>query len=578
MSSLGSLTTGNPANFLSGCGSPTAVRPRSREKTGKHLCGKFPEIGQMDSRTPLTSRRAAMLGLITFLLGGATGCRTSLRQWVRNGFKVGPNYARPTAEVAEDWLDSAAPQLASHRSNDPAWWAVFGDPVLNQLIEEASTQNLPLQAAAERIWEARAQLGAARGTLWPQKQQMIGQFQRSKFSDNAYPWGSFPIPKLAFDQWTLGFDAAWELDFWGRIRRAIEAAEANVEIQDAAYDELLVLLQAEVALNYIQVRTIDERLSLARKNVELLRKTLQIAQARFEGGLVSRLDVLQAEAILANTEAMIPMMEAARRRAENRLCTLLGATPQDLDGILGEGPTPAPPAEVVVGIPADLLRRRPDVRRAERAVAAQCAKIGIAESELYPRFAITGTIAVESEHFRHLFDSKSQAGRIGPGFSWNILNYGRIRNNILAEESKFRQTVLMYQETVLRANEEVEGAITAYLRELERVSSLETAVGAAEQAVQIAIAQYEQGVIDFQRLIDSQRALVQQQDALAESRGDVAGHLVAIYKALGGGWEVRYLDGPRASGLLAHAGDSSTGSLPDLPIAMRPEELTGNRR
>ena len=516
---------------------------------GSGSCAVAPTFGSRLARRinrPWVSQ-VLMLGVATFLVGG---CRTSLQQWIQNGFKVGPNYTPPQAKVVDRWIDSSHPSIKVKESSlrtisekedwiRIAWWNVFDDPTLTELVRRAAGTNLPLQIAAERVIEARAQLGVARGTLWPQQQEMKGAYSRNKFSGKAYPWGRFPL-RREFDDWSVGFQAAWELDFWGRYRRMIEAAQANLEAQVASYDEMLVILQAEVATNYLQLRSFDERLALARQNLDLQQKTLDIVRARFEAGLVSGLDLHQAEAIVAQTEAMIPLLELGRRRAENRLCTLLGIPPQDLDPVLGTGKIPQPPAEVVVGLPAELLRQRPDVRRAERLVAAQSARIGIAESDLYPQFAIVGTLSWQAEKFSDIFNGDALAGRVGPGFSWKILNYGRIWNNIWAEDSRLRQAILAYQETVLRAAEEAEAMIAAYLREQERVQAVDKAVQATDRAVQLATALYQQGVIDYQRLIDSQRVLLQQQDALAESKANVALHLIGLYKALGGGWQIRY--------------------------------------
>lgn len=492
------------------------------------------------SRVERTARTVAILTVLLF----AAGCMTSFREWIQNGFKVGPNYCPPGAEVGEAFLDSSEPGIGNGAADYVEWWMVFQDPTLNELVQAAYEENLPLKIAAERILEARAMLGVARGTWWPQQQEVVGAYSRNQMSHNAFPMSNFSkIPgfKMNYDNWALGAEMAWELDFWGRFRRMIESAEANLEAEEEAYNAALVLLQAETASTYIQLRTIDERLSLARQNVELQKNTLAIAQARFEQGVVSQLDVHQAQAILSNTEALIPMLRSLRRVAENRLCTLLGEPPQNLDPILGSsGKIPQAPAEVVVGIPADLLRRRPDVRRAERLAAAQSARIGIAEAEFYPHIAITGQIAYQAENFSDLFNGRSFAGMVGPGFRWNILNYGRIRNSVLMEDARFRQAVLGYQETVLRANEEAEDMITAFLEEKRRLLALEQATQATAAASALAMAQYQEGLIDFQRVIDSQRALVQQQDALAESRGKVALNLVSVYKALGGGWQVRY--------------------------------------
>jgi len=480
------------------------------------------------------------LALVLTITLATTGCTTGPGEWIRNGFKVGPNYARPPAPVADDWIDSDSPELNQEEADYSNWWAVFHDPVLNDLVNTAHEQNLPLKIAGMRVLEARAQLDVAKGTLFPQQQQMAGDYVRTEFSNNSFPFGSFPLPKMIFDTWSLGFDAAWELDFWGKFRRMIESADANLNAKVENYDDALVILQAEVAAMYTETRTLEERLRLAHKNVTLQKNTVRITQDRFENGMVSNLDVQQARSNLAATESMIPVLETMHRRTQNRLCTLLGMPPRDLASRLGRGEIPGAPPEVAVGIPAELLRRRPDVRRAEREAAAQCARIGIAESELYPQIAITGTIAVEAEYFSNLFDWDSITGAVGPGFRWNILNYGRLRSNIRVQDARFGQLVLKYQETVLRANEEAENAITAYLREQARVEFLQESTEATAQAVELADAQYDQGLIDFQRVLDSQRVLVQQQDMLAQSRGNVALNLIALYKALGGGWQVRF--------------------------------------
>jgi len=399
---------------------------------------------------------------------------------------------------------------------------VFNDPVLNRLVYTAYQQNLPLKIAGLRILEARAQRGIAAGSLFPQQQRMTGAFSRNKFSDKMYPFGSFPGNR-EYDDWVTGFDMAWELDIWGRIRRGIESADANLNAQIENYDDVLVILQAEVAATYIQMRTLEQRLALVRKNIALQEEALKIIEKRFQGGVVGEIDVRQAKAILAVTESLIPTLEENHRKVQNVLCILLGMPPRDLQQELG-GPAPIPsaPPEIAVGIPAELLRRRPDVRRAERLAAAQCARIGIAEAEFYPHIAITGTISIQAEQFSDLFNWNSIGGRVGPGFQWNILNYGRIANSVRAEDARFQQAVIGYQNTVLMANKEVEDAIVAFLREQQRVKSLRRAVHEIEQALRLGLFQYEQGLIDYQRVLDSQRALVLQQDALAESRGKIA--------------------------------------------------------
>ncbi|NLX99963.1 MAG: efflux transporter outer membrane subunit [Rhodopirellula sp.] len=473
---------------------------------------------------------------VTPLIAGCGG----LGQWYRNGFKVGPNYCPPTADVAESWTEANDPRLRVMGPENACWWTAFGDPTLNQLVAQASEQNLTLKVAGLRILEARAERGIAAGNLFPQQQEATAQYSRNAMSKNAYPFNLFPLPKYYYDNWSAGFDAAWELDFWGRFRRAVEAADAQLDAQVEGYDNVLVLLQAELATNYIQMRAYEERLELARKNVELQNETLRIVTLRERQGLVTELDVQQATTNLGATESLIPILQNGHRRAQNRLCILMAEPPHLLAQRLGStGSIPVPPEEVIVGIPAELLRRRPDIRQAERLAAAQSARIGIAESEFYPHIAITGTIGVQAEKTSQLFQSDSLVGAIGPGIHWNILNYGRIRNNVRAEDARFQQAVVNYRDVVLRANEEVENGLIGFLSEQGRVKTLDKSTRAATRSVEIAMRQYEKGVISYQPLLDSERALVQQQDSLTESRGLVGINLVAVYKALGGGWQAR---------------------------------------
>jgi NodT family efflux transporter outer membrane factor (OMF) lipoprotein len=501
-----------------------------------------------------------------------TGCTTGPREWLGNGLKVGPNYCRPAAPVAETWIDQENPDVVPQATDYSYWWAQLNDPVLDDLVQTAYQQNLPLRIAAMRVLEARAQRAVAVGSLFPQQQQAVGSFSRSKFSQKSFPFGQIPLPKTAYDQWSLGFDAAWELDFWGRFRRGVEAADAQLDAQIENYDDVLVILQAEVAATYVELRTQEERLALARKNLAIQEQTLRITRDRFEGEVVSELDVQQSRAIVAATASLIPQFESGRRQAQNRLCVLMGMPPQDLQRRLGgPGTIPQTPPDVHVGIPAQLLRRRPDVRRAEREVAAQCARIGIAESDLYPQISILGTIAYEAESLSQLFNDDSIAGSVGPGFRWNILNYGRLRNNVLVQDARFQQLAMQYQQTVLSANEEVENAIVAFLNEKERVEILQEGVDALGRAVELSGLQYEQGLIDFQRVLDSQRALVVEQDTLARTRGTVAVQLVAIYKALGGGWQMREPLPPALEAIPAQ----EANQLPetDLPAAPTDEPL-----
>jgi NodT family efflux transporter outer membrane factor (OMF) lipoprotein len=473
------------------------------------------------------------------MLVALAGC-TGPREWWSNGFKVGPNYCPPQAKVADGWIDTGDPHLLGSRRETACWWSAFGDPTLDHLIAEASDQNLTLRMAGFRILEARAQLGVATGNLFPQQQEATASYSRNVMSQNAYPFNIIPLPYYYYSNWSAGMDAAWELDFWGRFRRAIEAADAHLDAQVNAYDNVLVLLQAEVAANYIQMRTYEERLQLARKNVDLQKETLRIVTLREQQGLVTDLDVQQATTNLGMTESLIPTLLAGQRTAQNHLSTLMGQPAHRLAELIkSPASIPVPPQEVVVGIPGELLCRRPDIRQAERDAATESARIGIAESEFYPHVAITGTIGVQAERLDQLFESSSLVAGLGPGIRWNILNYGRIKNNVRAEDARFQQAILNYCNTVLRANEEVENGIVAFLQEQDRVKTLEKSTRAAARSVELATLQYDKGLISYQPLLDSERALVQQQDALAGSRGAVGTDFVAIYRALGGGWQAR---------------------------------------
>lgn len=467
------------------------------------------------------------------LLAASVGCTTSLQQWADQGLKVGPEYVRPPAQVASEWIETD-PMLLAPQDVTLAWWLVFHDPVLHDLIAEASRQNLRLKEAGTRILESRARLAIARGSLFPQTQEAFGSFAHTQLSQTT----AKSVKAAYFDNWNTGFNASWELDFWGRFRRNIEASEAALGAAVEDCHQTLVMLQAEVASAYIQVRLFEERIELAERNVKLQQQTLAMAELRFKGGKTTRLDVTQAQMNLAATQASVPDLQASLREAQNALCALLGIPPRDLQSELGSAPIPEPPPTVAIGLPAQLLARRPDVRRAERLVAQQSARIGIAESDLYPRIAVTGMLGYESRNLSDLwFQGDSFMGTIGPGFRWNILNYGRIINGVSAEHARLRQLVFSYQDTVLRANQEAENAINRFLREHERVVFLEQGVAAAQDSVELARSQYQNGSVDFLRLVDSERALVRLQDELAASRGQIALKLVAIYKALGGGWQ-----------------------------------------
>jgi NodT family efflux transporter outer membrane factor (OMF) lipoprotein len=493
---------------------------------------------------PRSSRRlsACVAGLL--IVSVLTGGCTTLGDYIHNGFKVGPNYGRPPAPVAKDWIDAADKRVRKDEDDLSKWWTVFNDPVLDSLICSAYQQNLSLREAGFRVLQARAQLCIDIGNLFPQTQQATGDYTRNALSRETAGSRSNPTTnrgKRWFQQWDYGFNLSWELDFWGRFRRAIEADEATLDASVENYDDVLVTLLSDVATNYTQLRTTEQRIKYAKQNVELQRKTLTIVEGRFKAGAagVTEVDVDQARSTLESTQADIPELEITLRQANNQLCILLGLPPEDLQARLGEAPIPTAPPAVAVGIPIDLLRRRPDVRRDERLAAAQSALIGVADAEFYPHLAINGTFGWSAEHFKDLFNEQAFNGTFGPSFTWNILNYGRILSNVHLQDAKFQELVATYQNTVLRAGQDVENGLVTFLKAQESMKLQAASVDDAEKAVRIALAQYAAGTIDFTRVTQLETALVQLQDTLAQSRGQIATGLIQVYKALGGGWQIR---------------------------------------
>jgi NodT family efflux transporter outer membrane factor (OMF) lipoprotein len=474
------------------------------------------------------------LGSVVCLLG--SGC--CLTDWAHNDFRVGPNYCRPPAPVAENWIDYRDPRVRSQEVDLSEWWRVFKDPVLDSLIEDAYQQNLSLRVAGARILQARAVRGIAIGTLFPQSQDAFGDERHIKLSQKA----ANPPTDAWFEDWTTGFRATWELDLWGKFRRAVEAADAELDASIENYDDVLVVLLADVATNYVQYRTFEQRLFYAHLNVEIQTKAFQLAKDKFEAGASTERDMQQARQVLEQTRALIPQLEIGRRQAANRLCVLLGIPPIELANRLGSAGIPRVSYEVAVGIPADLIRRRPDIRRAERQAAAQSARIGVAEADLYPHFSLVGTIGLEAEHFKDLWHTpESLIGEFGPSFRWDILNYGRIENNVALQDARFQELAFAYQDTVLRAGREVEDALVAFLRFQEQAARLADSVRAAERTVEITAEQYRQGAVDFTPVFLFESTLAEQQDVLAVAQGDIVLSLIQIYRALGGGWEMRLL-------------------------------------
>ena len=451
---------------------------------------------------------------------------------------TGPDFSTPDARLAEQWNTTATPGISRQPPAGKEWWKIFNDPVLNTLVQNAYEQNLSLQIAGLRVLEARAQLGIVTGTLYPQSQSVSGNYSYNRGKETAFT-------DRYFSQAGTGFDAAWEIDFWGKFRRGIESADASLIANIASYDDVLVTLTAEVARNYVLIRTLEERIRLAEKNIKIQTRSLELTTNQFETGAVTELDTQQATTQLRNTQATVPNLQISLEQAQHALSILMGMPPQDLNGLLGSGTDiPVAPVEVAAGIPADLLRRRPDIKQAELQAAAQSAQIGIAETELLPSFTLLGSIGwnvnnAGNDDLGDLFDSNNLAFSTGPSFQWNILNYGRLKNQVRVQDARFQQLLANYENVVLNAAGEVKNAISSFLHSRVEATYRKQSAEAAQRSTDLSMLQYTEGVNRYQSVLDSTRSLASQQDAYAVTRGNIATSAIALYKALGGGWEVR---------------------------------------
>jgi NodT family efflux transporter outer membrane factor (OMF) lipoprotein len=455
---------------------------------------------------------------------------------------VGPDYTPPQADVSDAWLDLQSPGDA-RAADETRWWRSFGDPTLDVLVEHAITQNLTIRQAGLRVIQARAQRGIAVGQFFPQTQAATGQASHNSVSENS-PQG---LGDQSYNNYSIGLEAAWELDFWGKFRRGIESSNAALDASVAAYDGVLVLVAADVASAYVLLRSLQEQLAFTRTNVQSQQDTLELTRIRFNAGAVSELDVSTAQATLSNTQSLIPQLQDALRQTTMALCILLGRAPSDLAVEIGDSrPVPAAPAEIAVGIPADLLRRRPDVRRAERIAAALSAEIGVASADFYPSVTIQGLTGFRTSTFEapglspgfgDLLDADSFEGFVGLGVNWPLLNYGRIENAVRVADARFQEAVVAYQSTVLQAAAEVEAGLSSFLRNRERAAFLAESVAAAQRTVELSLIQYRQGAADFLRVNQAQVDLVDRQNNFVVSRASIAQGAIATYRALGGGWE-----------------------------------------
>lgn len=461
-------------------------------------------------------------GLYDLLLMTACFCLATL-----TGCTVGPNYQPPKAQVPSAWSQpSSAPAGASADEILVHWWTAFNDPTLTTLVERAVQSNLTVKQAEARIRQARAARGVARAGFWP----TVDATGTESFSRSPGTGGSSRLLEA-------GLDASWELDIFGGTRRNVEAATADLAAAVEDHRDALVTLAGEVALNYVELRGLQQRIAIAQKNLEAQQHTAKVTKERFEGGFVGALDVANANAQVATTASQIPVLEILARQTIYNLGVLLGAEPSALVAELSEtGGIPAAAPDVPLGVPSDLLRRRPDIRRAEVQIHAATARIGVATADLFPRLTVTGAAGFQGSQFDSWLQWTSRFASVGPSVDWQIFNAGKVTNNIEVQKALTEQAVLTYRQSVLTALQDVENALIASTKEQEHRKALADAVEANRKAVDLSMQLYIQGLGDFLNVLDAQRSLYSSEDALVQSTQTMSIDLVALYKALGGGW------------------------------------------
>lgn len=448
---------------------------------------------------------------------------------------VGPDYQPPKTQTSCSWNNADAGGLSKVSLTPETlarWWTTLDDPILSYLMDQAEKNNLDLRKAQERVREARARRGLASSALFPFV-DVFGSVTENRSSENS---GTGEDTGL----YALGFDAGWELDVFGGIRRSVASADALLGVAREELHDIMVSLLAETALNYVEARTFQTRLTVAEANIQTQKETYELIRSRFHSGLSDELPVQQALYNLENSRSQIPSLRTGLEASKNRLSVLLGEQPGSLHQLLKDRqPVPVTPITVAVGIPAETLRHRPDIRRAERLLAARTADIGVATADLFPNFALSGMIGLESISTGNLLNWDSRTWSVGPSVIWNVFDAGAIRKTIEIQTAKKNQVLIQYESTILSALEEVENALKSYAEEQLRRQSLLSATEAAQKAVQLAQDRYKAGLVDFSNVLDAQRSLLSFQDQLAKSEGTVTANLIRMYKALGGGWNYK---------------------------------------
>ena len=445
---------------------------------------------------------------------------------------VGPDYeGAPELEVPENWENQLNNEFIEASASETQWWILFNDSVLNDLISRAVVDNLDAKISLVRVEAARANLGVAEGAQLP---ELDGVGDVSEKSSSKSTKGDRDTDIYS----SIGLDISWEIDIFGYVRRSIEAADAKLERSVERYRDVIVILYAEIANNYVALRTAQERLQYALENVKSQKDTLKIVNARYEAELVSEVDLLQSEQNLAAAQSNIPLFYARINELSNSLAILLGKNPGTLNSELRQSyGIPHVPEKTVVQVPREILRQRPDIREAERLLAQETAEVGIATAEEYPRFNLNGTFGYDSKEFNNQFSSDSRYWSFGPNFRWNIFDGGATQAAIEVQDAQLEEARVNYEKKVLKAFEEVENAIKSYKEEKQRNVSLNVSVSAAKKVNKITLARYTSGLIDFQEVQDAERVIFFQEDELAKSNGNLVQFIIQLYKAMGGGWE-----------------------------------------
>ena len=466
--------------------------------------------------------RSGLAVIVSLYLMTVTGCL------------VGPDYKPPQVQVPDAWTETTTVQPPAHPYQDLVhWWTTFNDPMLSSLVDRAIQSNLDLKLAQARIRQARAARNVTAAGLGPTVNAGGSYTRRGSAVET--PGGT---KNDTSNLYRTGLDSAWELDIFGGVRRSIEAADASVQATIEDRRDVMVTLAAEVGLNYTDLRSFQQQILIAQQNLEAQRHTAEITRQRFEAGFVGALDVANADAQVATTASQIPLLEAFARQSIYSLSILLGREPSALlEELTPVAAIPAAPPAAPVGVPADLLRRRPDIRRAEAQIHAATAQIGVATADLFPKFALSGSIGYQSNQFSSWVDWVNRFWSFGPSASWEIFASGAIRANIELQKAVQEQSLITYQQTVLTALRDVENALVASTNEAQRREALTAAVDSNRKAVQYSLQLYTEGQVDFINVLNAQRSLYISEQALVQSTHDISTDLVALYKALGGGWK-----------------------------------------